>query len=124
MNKVVYRNRRSYMKYDDQHIIAYLNEEIVKDYQPESAEGKEQPEKYDGFAYEGEESDGGTILACSNPNDRGELVNAVIRHNYSLSEELAIHRHHEEDADTYADEWKQYNDYCETAKNIVDGWLS
>lgn len=124
MNKVVYRERRSYLKYDEQHIIGYLNEEIVKDFQPETQEGEKQPDKFDGFAYEGEETDGGTILECSKPNDRGELINAVIRYRYSLSEELAIHRHHEENALEEVEEWKVYNEFCEKAKLIVDNWLA
>lgn len=123
MPKCVYRERRTFEKYDPTHIIGYLNETVVKDYLPDNIEGEEQT-PYDGYQYEGTENDGGTIMDCSNPNDRGELINAIIRSRYSQSEELAIHRHVTDDAATYADEWKEYDTFCESAKEIVDGWLS
>lgn len=123
MHKCVYRERRTFEKYDSAHIIGYLNEEIIKNYQPEAVEGEEKEEPYDGYQYEGEENDGGTVMECSKPGDRDDMINAIIRTRYSLSEELAIHRHISDDAVTYAKEWKEYDSFCESTKNVVDRWL-
>ena len=124
MAKCVYRERRTYSKYDATHIIGYLNETIVKGYQPKAEEG-EKPKPFDGYQYEGPESDGGTILLCSRPGNRDDMINSIIRSRYTLSEELAIHRHHSgAEATIYNDEWDIYNNFCEEAKMIVDEWLN
>lgn len=123
MNKCVYRERRTYEKYDSAHIIGYLNETVVKNYIPETEENGETKTPFDGYQYEGTEKDGGTIMECAKPGDRNDMINAVIRTQYSISEELAIHRHVSDDAASYADEWKKYDEFCEKAKNIVDSWL-
>ena len=124
MNKSVYRVKRTFLKYDSNHIIGYLNETVIKDYQPEAMEGQEPPEPYDGYQYEGTEKDGGTIRECANPGNRDDMINAIIRTKYSLSEELAIHRHVSDDAAAYKEEWATYDAFCEQAKTIADAWLS
>ncbi len=123
MNKVVYREPRTYEKYDSQHIIGFLDEQIVENYQPETSEGQKLIEPYTGYQYEGLEASGGTIMECTKPDDRGEVVNAIIRSRYALSEEMAIHRHHQNDAETYAEEWEVYNSWCETAKRTANAWF-
>ena len=35
MYRQVYQERRTYLRYDDQHVIGYLNEEVINNYQPE-----------------------------------------------------------------------------------------
>lgn len=124
MNKKVYREPRTFEKYDRTHIIGYLNETIIENYQPEQQEGQEPIEPYTGYQYEGVEPDGGTIMECADAGDTGEVVNAIIRTRYTLSQELAIHRHHENDAATYAKEWEEYDDWCETAKTVARNWLN
>ncbi len=120
----VYKKKRTYMKYDNAHIIAYLNEKIVKGYQPKVMEGEKPSMPFDGYQYEGPCTDGGTILNCAKPGDRDEMINAIIRSRFTLSEEFAIHRHHSgEESALYSEEWKSYDNFCEEAKIIVDGWL-
>ena len=123
MNKKVYREPRTYEKYDRTHIIGYLNETVIENYQPETSEGQEPIEPYTGYQYEGTEQDGGTIMPCEDATSRDELVNAIIRTRYSLSQEMAIHRHHENDAATYAEEWDEYDAWCESAKQVATHWL-
>ena len=113
-----YTKPRTFGKYDATHIIGYLHEEIVSDYQPE---GAGQPVA--GYRYTGTERDGGTVMPCSNPQDYGQLTNAIIRAKYAESEEMAIHRHHGNDPVAYADEWQQYNQDCEAAKMLAKKWL-
>lgn len=124
MNKAVYREPRTYEKYDSNHIIGYLNETVIEDYQPEVAEGQSAVEPYTGYQYEGQLTDGGTIMECSDSTNRGEIVNAIIRSRYPLSEEMAIHRHHQNDPVRYAEEWDMYDAFCEEAKRIANGWLT
>jgi len=124
MNKIVYRERRTYEKYDSAHIIGYLGETVIKGYIPDNTEDGEETQPFDGYQYEGPEADGGTVMECSKPGDRYDMINAVIRTRYSMSEELAIHRHISNDSETYAEEWQEYDSFCERAKDIVDGWLS
>lgn len=123
MNKVVYREPRTFLQYDSQHIIGYLGEEVIEDFQPETEEGQDPIEPYTGYQYEGPETDGGTIMECSKPDNRGEVINAVIRSKYSLSEEIAIHRHYQNDPMGSLTEWEQYDSWCEEAKRIVNGWF-
>ena len=115
---VIYTEPRTYGKYDAGHIIGYLNEEQVPDYLPEGAE-----DPVTGYKYTGTEKDGGTIMPCSNPDSYPELTNAIIRAEYSESDEMAIHRHNYNDPEKYAQEWAEYNGYCESAKVLAKKWL-
>ena len=64
--KVTYLDRKKYEKYDDNHFIVYLNEEIIPDYVPETiTEGREVPEPCTAYAYSGSEKDGGTIIEAT-----------------------------------------------------------
>lgn len=117
-NSVIYTAPRTYGKYDAGHIIGYLNEEQVPDYLPEGAE-----DPVTGYKYTGTEKDGGTIMPCSNPDSYPELTNAIIRAEYSESDEMAIHRHNYNDPEKYAQEWAEYNGYCESAKVLAKKWL-
>ena len=109
MPKCVYRERRTFQKYDAGHIIGYLNETIVKGYQPEVMEGEKPAKPFDGYQYEGPCTDGGTILVCLNPGNRDEMINAIIRSKYTMSEEFAIHRHHSggSEATLHIDAWNR-----------------
>ena len=119
----VYTERRTYGKYDAGHIIGYLNEEVVPDYLPDS-HGESELEPVTGYKYTGTEKDGGTIMPCSDPSSYPEVVNAIIRSKFSESDEMAIHRHHGNDPVTYAEEWEEYNDFCEDAKLLAKSWLN
>ncbi len=116
--RFVYGYQQTFTKYDDGHINAFLNEEIVNDFKP-----TEDSEPTVGYAYTGTGEDGGTILECADASSRDDLINAVIRSKYTQSQEFSILRHHEVDADNYVDEWEEYNSFIEAAKTTVDGWL-
>lgn len=120
MNKhsVIYTKPRTCGKYDANHIIGYLNEEQVPDFLPEGAE-----EPVTGYKYTGTEKDGGTVMPCSDHTSYPEVTNAIIRSKYSESDEMAIHRHHGNDPEEYAEEWQEYNDFCESAKTVAKNWL-
>ena len=114
----IYTERRTFGKFDANNIIGYLEEERVPDFLPE---GADQPTI--GYKYTGTEKDGGTVMPCTDPTSYPEVTNAIIRSKYSESDEMAIHRHHGNDPEEYAEEWQEYNDFCESAKALAKDWL-
>lgn len=128
MNRRVYTQRRTFLKYNDKQVLAYLNEEEVENYIPEDA--PEDTEPVTGYAYTGTEEDGGTLLD-SDGADRDSLINAVIRTRYSQTEEDAIKTHqilllqnpdHEKKSE-YQSEWAQFLIERQYAIDTVDAWL-
>ena len=128
MNRRVYPQRRTFLKYNDKQVLAYLNEEEVENYIPEDA--PEDTEPVTGYAYTGTEEDGGTLLD-SDGADRDSLINAVIRTRYSQTEEDAIKTHqilllqnpdHEKKSE-YQSEWAQFLIERQYAIDTVDAWL-
>lgn len=129
MNKqtfsAVYQNRKTYMKYDEKHIIGYLNEEVLEDYTPgDQPEGGEPVVWPVAYRYTGTERDGGTVMQCNNMNDYGDVANAIIRSRYSESQELAIHRHAQNgDYEENPTEYEEYNAFCEAAVVQAKAWV-
>jgi len=130
MSRVVYLERKSFVQYDDQHVMVYLNEELVPDYVPEVMEGQQAPEPATGYSYEGTMPDGGTLIEASSV-DRDSMINGIIRSRYSQSEEDAIKTHQIlllkdpliDKAIDYESEWAAFDGFREFAKSVVDGWL-
>lgn len=114
----IYSERRTFGKYDAKNIIGYLEEERVQDFLPEWADHPTL-----GYKYTGTEKDGGTVMPCTDPTSYPEVTNAIIRSKYSESDEMAIHRHYTNDPNEYAEEWQDYNDFCEAAKVLAKDWL-
>lgn len=133
MNRVIYTERRTFEKYDDKHYIAYVNEEIIPDYVPDTQEGQTAPEPTTGYAYEGPMKDGGTLIEATEA-DRDSLANGIIRSRYTQTEEDAIKTHRlqvlgKEISDTakkaeYNQEWQDFNNVRSIAIEYVDRWLS
>ena len=130
MYRHVYKERRTYQRYDEAHIIGYLNEEVLNDYQPANeqhdGEGGSEPEPLEeAFAYTGSETDGGTVMACEKQDDSGELANAIIRTRYSESQELAIQRHAiNGDYEEAPQEYDEYNTWCQYAVQTAKDWIA
>ena len=128
MNRTVYQQRRTYQRYDEQHIIGYINEEVLENYVPQdnAGENEQAPEPWpEAYAYTGTESDGGTVMACSRQDDCGEIANAIIRARYSESQELAIQRHAiNGDYDEAPQEFDQYNAWCQYAVQTAKDWIA
>lgn len=128
MNRTVYQQRRTYQRYDEAHIIGYLNEEVLENYVPQNnaGEGEQAPEPWpEAYAYTGSESDGGIVMACSRQDDYGEIANAIIRTRYSESQELAIQRHAiNGDYDEAPQEFDQYNAWCQYAVQTAKDWIA
>lgn len=120
MNKCIFDKQRFVEPYDKTHKIGYINEEHLESYVPERDPGMnnaETPEPRDVYRYD-------EIIIESPDFSRNNLVNGLIRSRYSQTEEFAVLRHHALDADTYADEWKEFNEWVDKAKEEVDRWLN
>lgn len=129
MNRKVYPQRRTFLRYDETHIIGYLNEEVLTDYIPtenQSGESETTPEPWpSAFAYTGTETDGGTVMHCEKQDDYGEVANAIIRSRYSESQELAIQRHAiNGDYQDAGQEYEDYYDWCQYAVRTAKAWLA
>lgn len=126
MNRHVYQQPRTYLRYDEEHIIGYLNEKVLNNYQPASHEdGGEVPEPWPtAYAYTGTETDGGTVMECRNQQDYGEVANAIIRTRYSQSQELAIQRHAiNGDYAEAGQEYEEYYAFCQQAVATAKRWV-
>lgn len=124
LKKAVYMSPRTFEKYDDGRIILYPNETVIESYQPEVPEGSDiTPPTYKGYQYEGEENDGGYIRECEDMTSEHDVANAIVRTRYTISDELALQRHYASDPETYADEWKEYNDFADAAVAKAKEWL-
>ncbi len=111
----------TFLKFGDEMIIAFLNEEVIENWeQPNAPEGAE---PITGYQYSGTREDGGTLLPCEDTTDYGCMVNAIIRSKYSISDEIAIQRHYTNDKEAYEEEWNEYNSFCEAAKVLAKQWL-
>ncbi|MCM1439277.1 MAG: hypothetical protein NC131_08785 [Roseburia sp.] len=130
MKKATYTERKTLVKYDDNRYMAYLNEEVIDDYVPDTMEEEPTPEPTTGYAYTGTEPDGGTLITASSA-DRDSLINGIIRSRYTQTEEDAIKTHQIEllrsgdhvKADDYNAEWEAFNAFRLSAISTVDRWL-
>lgn len=131
MNKSVYRNPMSFVKYDDTRYMVYLNERVIENYVPTNIEPGIEIEPYTAYEYTGPMTDGGTLIECTS-SGRNELINGIIRSRYSQTEEDALKTHQIEilkdavDAEKIAEyeaEWNEFNDFRTRAIAQVDGWL-
>lgn len=129
-----YTSPRTYLKYNKDSYMVYLNEVIVPDYvEPHFYEGEEgyEPTPVTGYQYTGTERDGGTIINCTSAT-RNEMINGIIRAKYSQSEEDAIKTHQiqvirgeaGDKADDYDEEWAEFDSYRMNTIALVDRWLS
>ncbi len=121
----IYTEPRTFKKYDHGRIIGYLNEEVIEDYVPEtSGEDEESPEPCTGYKYTGTEPDGGTIMDCEDAADLGCVANAIIRTEYTESNEMAIQRHAiNGDYKEKPAEYDEYNAFCVAAVALAKAWM-
>lgn len=121
VNKAVYAEKKTFFPYGEKKIIAFFNEEVVENWKQVNA--PEDAPAITGYGYSGPRRDGGTELECQDPGDYGCLTDAIISSRYSKSEEMAIHRHYQNDIEKYEEEWLEYNQFCEGAKALAKKWL-
>ena len=121
MNTVTYAEPKTFFPFGDAKIVGFFGETVVENWKQPNA--PEDAPAITGYSYTGPRQDGGTLLPCEDPSDYGCMTNAIIRSRYSQSEEMAIHRHYQNDIQTYEEEWLEYNQFCEDAKTLAKKWL-
>ena len=87
MNKNYYPTQKTFVKYDDEHFLLYLNEEIIEDYIPENAE--EDTESFTAYAYSGTEPEGSPKIKATEATYQ-KFVSGLIRTEYSADAVEAI----------------------------------
>ncbi len=87
MNTVIYPSKRSYIRYDDNHFLLYLNEEVIEDYLPEDAEEGVEPATV--YSYTGSSTDGGTLISAK-VDTYEAFVSGLVRSRYSSDQVEAI----------------------------------
>lgn len=108
MNKKYYLLRMSYVKYDDNHYLLYLNEKRVDDYHPDNAgESAGDDQTVTAYSYEGDEPDGSTKIEAESAN-YNDFVAGIIRMKYSQNDVEAILCNH---GDGNAEHAKEYDDF-------------
>ncbi len=108
MNKKYYLLRMSYVKYDDNHYLLYLNEKRVDDYHPDNAgESAGDNKTVTAYSYEGDEPDGSTKIEAESAN-YNDFVAGIVRMKYSQNDVEAILCNH---GDGNADHEKEFDDF-------------
>lgn len=120
--RATYLDRKKYEKYDDNHYIVYLNEEVIQDYVPEVMEGQPIPEPCVAYAYEGSEKDGGTIIEATSAR-YDDLVAGFVRLQYSQNQVEAIILNQGDGNDAHLAEYNALQLYRKECKSLASELL-
>lgn len=123
MNKVNYTQRKTYVRFDADSYLLYLNEapaEVVVD--------EESGETASGYSYTGEEIDGSTRISVdartvTDENRRGQFVAGLIGRRYSINDQIAILANSNNTAE-HAEELREFEAYRSECKRLVDELLN
>lgn len=121
--RATYLDRKKYEKYDDNHYIVYLNEEVIQDYVPEVREGQPIPEPCVAYAYEGSEKDGGTIIEATSAR-YDDLVAGFVRLQYSQNQVEAIILNQGDGNDAHLSEYNALQLYRKECKALASELLA
>ena len=81
-----YTERKNFVKFDDSHVLLYLNE------QPGEVTNPETGESAPGYSYTGDQADGSTMIAAegvTDENRRDKFVAGLIGLHYDLDAQIA-----------------------------------
>lgn len=81
-----YTERKNFVKFDDSHVLLYLNE------QPGEVTNLETGESAPGYSYTGDQADGSTMIAAegvTDENRRDKFVAGLIGLHYDLDAQIA-----------------------------------
>lgn len=123
MNTVNYVERKTFVKYDDDHFLLYLNEQEAKF---QTAEKDGQPgETVQGYSYTGEEVDGSTKIAASGVTDanrRDKFIAGLIGLSFDIDAQIAILAN-DGDTEIHVQEMEDYKACRAKCKVAVDELL-
>lgn len=81
-----YTERKNFVKFDDSHVLLYLNEQSGEVTNPETGESAP------GYSYTGDQADGSTMIAAegvTDENRRDKFVAGLIGLHYDLDAQIA-----------------------------------
>lgn len=115
-----YTERKNFVKFDDSHVLLYLNE------QPGEVTNPETGESAPGYSYTGDQADGSTMIAAegvTDENRRDKFVAGLIGLHYDLDAQIATLAN---GADTpeHAAELTQFATLRKQCKSEVDELLA
>ena len=112
-------NRQSYMKYDNNHYLLFLNEQ-------EAEQTNEIGEKIKGYTYTGPRQDGSTIIEATGltpENIRGKFIAGILGLEYSIDDQIALLANGQ-DSEEHSEELAAFARARSEAKKVVDELLS
>lgn len=124
MNTVNYAERKTFVKYDDDHFLLYLNEQEAE-FQTAGEDGQS-GETVQGYSYTGEEADGSTKIAASGVTDanrRDKFIAGLIGLSFDIDAQIAILAN-DGDTETHAEEMESYKACRAECKKAVDELLA
>lgn len=77
--RAIYTERKTFVRYDDNHYLLYLNEEVLENHVPEGHGGEPEPEPCTAYAYTGTCEDGGTLIEPRMPRTSGSCPGSYAR---------------------------------------------
>lgn len=119
MNTSFNPQRQSYMKYDNNHYLLFLNEQ-------EAEQTNEGGEKIKGYTYTGPRQDGSTLIEATGvtqENIRGKFIAGIIGLDYSLDDQIALLANGE-DSEQHSEELAAFAIARSEAKKVVGELLS
>lgn len=120
MNTATYTERKKFVKYDENHVLLYLNE------QPGEVTDQETGKSVPWFSYTGDQPDGGTLIEATGVTDenrRDKFVAGLIGFHYDIDAQIATLAN---GADTpeHAAELAQFSALRAQCKDEVDELLA
>lgn len=115
-----YTERKNFVKYDDSHVLLYLNE------QPGEVTDPETGESVQGFSYTGDQPDGGTMIAAQDVTDenrRDKFIAGLIGFHYDIDAQIATLANGS-DTPEHAAELEQFSALRAQCKDEVDELLA
>ena len=112
-------HRQSYMKYDNNHYLLFLNEQAAE--QEDEFSGK-----ISGYTYTGTMPDGSTIIETTGvtaENMRGKFIAGLIGIEYTKDDQIALLANGE-DTNEHAEELAKFKEVRAAAKKAVDELLA
>lgn len=122
MKTAAYRERRTFLKYDDKHYLLYLNEQrgTFTDPNPDAEAA------FEGYSYCGDMDDGATCIQAADVTDadrRDKFIAGLIATRYSIDAQIATLANGSQDA-ARAAEFAAFARFREECKAQVDELLA
>lgn len=117
---VNYRERKNFVKYDEKHVLLYLNE------QPAEITDDESGETVQGYSYTGTMDDGGTLIEAEDVTDenrRSKFISGLIGTEYDIDAQIAILANGD-DTNEHAEEKAVFMANRQTVKTAIDELLA